>query len=325
MKTTHLLFNGQLYECQPEETVLDVLLRQKVDVPYSCKKQICMSCMMQCLNGLPPIKSQVNLKETLRLQNNFLACACIPECDMEIALNQETLTRQVGGQVIELNRLNQNMMELVLQCEIPVDYHGGQSALLLNYEQIGKKFPIASPTSAKSNGRLVVHVKRLAGAAFSAWIHDNLRIGDTLFICGISGELYYTPGQPTQSLLMVAWNGDLGAMIGLIQDIFENNHTGPLYLLHSVADSEQLYFATELDEISHYFSNFHYIPCVDRGPLPQNGQQGPVDKIVAKTLPNLSHWKVFLCGNRTQIHTVQRQAYLAGAAMKDIYLDVTAL
>jgi ferredoxin len=114
MKPSNLLFNGQIYQCQPEETVLDALLRQKVEVPYSCKKQICMTCMMQSLNGPPPIKSQRNLKETLQRQNNFLACACIPERDMEIALNHETLTRQVSAQVVEMNRLSQSMLGIQL-------------------------------------------------------------------------------------------------------------------------------------------------------------------------------------------------------------------
>jgi ferredoxin len=227
MKASNLLFNGQIYQCKLEETVLDALFRQKVEVRYSCKKQICMTCMMQSLNGQPPIKSQLNLKETLQRQNNFMACACIPERNMEIDLNHETLTRQVSAtKVVELNRLNPSMLELVLQCEIPVDYHAGQSVLLLNYEHIGQKFPIASPTSAKSSGKIVVHVQRIVGGSFSAWLHDHLRVGDKLFVCSIGGELYYVSGHPTQPLLMMAWDGDLGALIGLVQDVFENDHAG---------------------------------------------------------------------------------------------------
>lgn len=325
MKLSNLLFNGQIYQCRPEETVLDALLRQKVEVPYSCKRQSCMTCMMQSLNGPPPIQSQRNLKETLQRQNNFLACACIPEGDMEIALIDEILTQQVSARVIELNRLTPSMLELVLQCEIPVDYHGGQSVLLLNYEHIGKKFPIASPTSAKSSGIMAVHVKRVAGAPFSAWLHENLRIGDKLYVCGISGELCYFAGSSTQPLLMTVWNGDLGAMIGLVQDIFESDHAGPVHLFHGVSDSEQLYFAEQLHGISHYFPNFHYIPCVREGPVPENGYRGEVNKIVAQLLPNLTDWKVFICGNRSQAHGVQRYTYLAGAGMKDIYLEVTSL
>jgi ferredoxin len=149
-KTLNLLFNGKIYDCQPGETVLDALLRQKVAVPYACLKQTCMSCMMQSLNGTPPIKSQRSLKETLQLQNNFLACGCIPVRDMELSLNQETLTTQVLAEVVEMNRLNQDIVELVLQCETAVDYHGGQSVLLLNYEHIGKNSLSHLPVAPKA-------------------------------------------------------------------------------------------------------------------------------------------------------------------------------
>jgi len=324
-KNLNLLFNGKIYDCQPGETVLDALLRQKVAVPYACLKQTCMSCMMQSLNVTPPIKSQRNLKVTLQLQNNFLACGCIPVRDMELSLNQETLTTQVLAEVVEMNRLNQDIVELVLQCETAVDYHGGQSVLLLNYEHIGKKFSIASPSSAKSSGRIEIHVERIAGAAFSAWIHDHLRIGDKLFVCGISGELYYLAGQTTQPLLLIGWNGSLGALTGIVQDVFENNHVGPVYLFHCTFDSEQLYFQEELNEISEYFPNFHYIPFVQQGAAPKQGYCGDVVKIIAQILPDLTNWKVFLCGNRVQTHAIQRYAYLAGADMNDIYIEVTSI
>lgn len=280
---------------------------------------------MQSLNGTPPIKSQINLKETLQLQNNFLACACVPVRDMEIVLNQEKLTTQVGAQVIEINRLNPTMLELVLQCDMPVDFHGGQSALLLNYEHIGKKFAIASPSSAKTTGKMEVHVERIKGGAFSEWLHNTIKTGDKLYVCGVTGDMFYIPGQPAQPLLLVGWDGGLTALIGIVQDVFEFDHSGPVYLFHSIQTHENLYFNSELREISDYFPNFHYIPCIEQGAAPNGGYCGKIDKIVPKTLSDLSGWKVFLCGARNQIHTIQRYAYLAGAGIKDIYLEVTSI
>lgn len=137
--------------------------------------------------------------------------------------------------------------------------------------------------------------------------------------------MYYIAGHSTQPLLMAAWNGDLGALIGLVQDVFENDHAGPVYLFHGVSDSEQLYFAEELDGISKYFPNFHYIPCVREGSVPEKGCRGEVNKIIAQLLPNLTGWKIFICGSRSQAHGIQRYAYLAGAGMKDIYLELTSV
>ncbi|MGR9101132.1 MAG: 2Fe-2S iron-sulfur cluster-binding protein [Gammaproteobacteria bacterium] len=321
----NLLLNGKVYDCRPGETVLAALLRQKVDVPYACQKMTCMSCMMRALNGTPPHASQKNLKETLRMQNNFLACGCVPERDMEIALPNETLTRQVTATVVELNRLSPAVLELVLQCDSPIDYHGGQSVLLLNYEYIGKNFSIASAGSARTGGRIEVHVERISGGSFSEWMHSKLKVGDQLIVSGVSGELFYTPGQPRQPLMMAAWNGGLGALVGLIQDAFEQEHSGPVWLFHGVPSYEDLYYVDELNEIDEYFPNFSYMPCVEHGRLPEGVRQGTVDAVLAEMKSDLTGWKVFLCGNREQVHRVQRFAYLAGAGMKDIYLDVLSL
>ena len=323
--SVNLLYKGQVYQCQPDETVLDALLRQQVPVPYSCKKQTCLSCMMRSLNGTPPVLSQRNLKETLQLQNNFLACACYPDRDMEIALAQDIAETQITAKVIEKNRLSDQIIELVLECESPLEFYGGQSVLLLNYLHIGKKLSIASAGSTKSKDRIELHVECLANNCFAKWVHEILMIDDEVFLGSVSGDMFYFSGQPNQALLLVAWGSNLAAMIGLMQDAFENNHSGEICLFHGVASKDQLYLQAELNEISDYFPNFHYIPCIEGDTALQNVQHYSTDEIVAKMLPNLTGWKVFVCGNWVQTHNIQRYAYLAGADMKDIYLEVMSI
>ena len=320
-----LLLNGHAYDCREEETVLDALLRQHVDVPFSCRHQVCMSCIMRSLNGPPPLASQINLKQTLRVQNNFLSCGCYPERDMEIDLPKESVVHQVSATVVELNRLNPMVLELVLQCDTPLDYHAGQAVLLMNAELVGKRLPIASPTSAKGAGRYEVHVERIQGGFFSEWVHGQLLIGEKMTLCGVDGELFYVLGKPRKPLLLVGWNGGLGALRGILQDAFENDHAGPLYLFHGVTHRDYLYFVDEIMEIVHHYSNFHYLPCVEQGPVPDGCFNGTVTVAVKTQLPKLADWTVYLCGPRERVHQMQRQAYLSGAAMKDIFREITEI
>ena len=127
MADKKLLLSGKIYDCRSEETVLEALLRQKVEVPNICQRQVCLSCMMRSLNGPPPSDAQTNLKEVLKVQHFFLACGCRPERDMEIALAEETIAVQATARVAELNRLNPHVLELVLECDPPLHYRGGQS------------------------------------------------------------------------------------------------------------------------------------------------------------------------------------------------------
>lgn len=160
---------------------------------------------------------------------------------------------------------------------------------------------------------------------FSEWIHTKLKVGDQLLVSGVSGELFYVPGQSEQPLLLAAWNGGLGALTGVIQDAFEQDHQGQVWLFHGVSTLEHLYYIDELQEISDYFPNFKYIPCISQGSVPEGYRQGAVDQIIQSMISDLAGWKVFLCGSREQVLKVQRYAYLVGAGIRDIYLEVTSV
>ncbi|MGR9054270.1 MAG: 2Fe-2S iron-sulfur cluster binding domain-containing protein [Gammaproteobacteria bacterium] len=326
MKQSHrLLLGGRAYDCRAEETVLDALLRQKVDISYSCRSQQCMSCMMRCLNGSPPAASQVNMKPMLVMQNNFLACGCYPASDMEIALPTESISHQVAAEVVALNRLSPKVMEIVMQCETPLDYRAGQTVLMMNSAHFGKRIPIVSPSSVKSNGCYEVHVGIIAGGFFSEWVHDQLQPGEKITLSGVNGELFYLSGNPMKSMMLAGWNGSLGALMAIVQDAFELDHTGLIYLFHGVTHTDYLYWTEEIAEIAGYYPNFRFIPCVEHGDVPDGCFNGTVADAVKAYLPRLNGWSVYVCGERDRVLQLQNLAYLSGAATKEIYREVTEI
>ena len=322
-ETRKLLLDGRVYDCRPGETVLDALQRQSVAVPYLCRHQVCLTCMMRSLGGAPPSASQTNLRDTLRIQHFFLACGCHPERDMEIAFTSETVGIKARSQVTEINRLNSFVSEVTFQCEPPLHYRGGQFMTLFNDNNIGNRFPISSPSRGRLTGKMDIQVQRTPGGVFSEWVHTSLRVGDVLSACGATGELFFETGNPRQTLLLAGWDGGLGALIAVMQDAFENEHAGTIYLFHGVEDKEHLYFVEELREVTDRFKRFHYVPCVRTGAPVEACASGDIQANVERMLPNLSGVKVYLCGPRNEVHALQRRAYLAGAAMKDIRTDVT--
>ncbi|MGH6849459.1 MAG: 2Fe-2S iron-sulfur cluster binding domain-containing protein [Methylocella sp.] len=322
-ETRKLLLDGRIYDCRPGETVLDALLRQKVAVPNVCRHQVCLTCMMRSLGGAPPKASQTNISDNLRTQHFFLACGCHPERDMQIAIASETVAIQARAQVTGITRLNSFVSEIALQCEPPLHYRGGQFLTLFNDQNMGNRFPISSPSMGRLAGKVDIQVPRIAGGVFSEWVHTSLRIGDVLSACGATGELFYEIGDPRQTLLLAGWDRGLGALIGVMQDAFENDHAGTIYLFHGVEDKEHLYFVEELREVAIRFERFHYVPCVRTGTPDEACASGAIETNVERILPDLSGVKVYLCGPRNEVHALQRRAYLAGAAMKDIRTDVT--
>lgn len=80
-----ILYQGKEYQCKDDETILDALLRQGVEIPFSCRNGICHVCMHRAENGPVPPEAQKSLTPAQREDNLFLPCKCKPQADMRIA------------------------------------------------------------------------------------------------------------------------------------------------------------------------------------------------------------------------------------------------
>jgi ferredoxin len=67
-------FNNTEYQTQPNESVLDLLLRHAKQINYSCKNGHCQSCILQVIEGNVESAALKDLKDTATKQGHFLAC-----------------------------------------------------------------------------------------------------------------------------------------------------------------------------------------------------------------------------------------------------------
>jgi len=78
-------YQGRHYQCGPDETLLEAMLRQGVSFPFSCRKGICHACLHVAVAGTPPATAQKGLDDGLVGAGCFLPCLCRPVGDMVIA------------------------------------------------------------------------------------------------------------------------------------------------------------------------------------------------------------------------------------------------
>ncbi len=67
------------------ETVLDAMLRAGIDLAFSCKAGSCQTCLLQCLEGEIPERTQRGLADGVRAKGYFMPCRCKPVGDMVLA------------------------------------------------------------------------------------------------------------------------------------------------------------------------------------------------------------------------------------------------
>lgn len=318
-----ITFNTHQITCHPDETLLDALLRKNIDVPYDCKSGSCHTCLMRSSDQAPPAQAQEGLKPTQKQQNFFLACLCKPDQDMTISLADDADKFITHGQVISKQQLSKDIIELKLNVSNPFSFKAGQFVNLMKPDRVFRSYSIAN--TPNKNNIIEFHIRILPGGQFSAWVDNELAIGDQIPITDAKGNCFYIPERQEQGLLLIGTGSGLAPLAGILMDALEQNHAGPIHLLHGSKSEEGLYRIEEMTALAEQQKNFHYTPCISGNTIPEACAQGRANEVALKKITDLKGWRVYLCGHPEMVEQTKKLAFLQGAAMQDIYTDAFLL
>ncbi len=304
--------------CHPGEAALDALLRENIKLSFACKKGTCHSCMVRCVNVKPPQASQMGLKNTLKTLNYFLPCQCYPEQDMHLKLPDQSEFYRMGT-VVTNQLLSRNTILLVVAFEDSFEFNAGQFVNLQRSDGLTRSYSIAN--IPQQNNILEFHISRLPGGKFSAWLHDEVGVGDSIAVSEPRGHCFYLPERREQGLLLVGTGTGLAPLAGILTDALAQGHSGPIHLFHGSREVEDLYRINEMHQLTEQHPNFKYTPCLSGRYVPEGFAGGRVNDIVFSQLTDLKTWRVFLCGHPEMVNEMKKQAFLKGAAIADIYAD----
>lgn len=306
------------FSCQPDETVLDTLLRENVKVSYGCRQGLCQACMMRSLDTPPPVSAQSGLKDTLQKQKYFLACVCHPEQDMTVALpNQQGSS--VEAVVVKKQRLTPDIVHLVLEYQAPFEFFAGQFVNLKRTDGLIRSYSIANIPHHKNT--LEFHIRRLPNGQFSSWVYDELELGAQLSVSEAQGSCHYLPGRAEQPLLLIGTGSGLAPLYGIIADALAQEHSGPIHLFHGSRDVNGLYMIDEMRELAGKFANVHYTSCLSGEESDSGHVRGRAHDVALSSIETLNGWRVFLCGHPEMVNQTKKMAFMKGASMADIYTD----
>jgi ferredoxin-NADP reductase/ferredoxin len=313
-------YNDQFIQLKNAQSVLDALNSHGASIPFSCRSGICQTCLMQAQAGILPEVAQQGLKDSLKLQNYFLACVCYPSTDLSVTLPDANPDQQlITATVKRLDLLNDEIMQVVLDCQNQFDYRPGQFINVYLDKTISRSYSLASVP--QQDRYLHLHVRRLSDGQVSNWIHKTLKIGDEVTISHPLGNCFYTTGRAEQNLLLIGTGSGLAPLYGIIRDALNQGHRGEIHLFHGSRELAGFYLQKTLDQLSKQHSNFHYLPCISGQESANGYAKGRADNLAFQQITDLKNWRVFLCGHPEMVNTAKRKAFLAGASMQDIYLD----
>lgn len=313
-----LTIDNTSYACPAQETVLDALLRENVNLAYACKKGTCHSCLVRSPDTLPPKAAQAGLKDTQKKQRYFLACLCHPEQDMTIERPDQSAFYSEGTVVVN-EPLNENTLLLVVAFKDAFEFKAGQFVNLQRPDGLTRSYSIAN--IPQPDNTLEFHIRRLPGGKFSAWLHQDLKIGDAIAVSEPRGHCFYLPERRDQGLLLVGTGTGLAPLAGILTDALAQGHCGPIHLFHGSRDLGGLYRIDEMRRLCERHDNFRYTPCLSGHTVPAGFARGRVNDVALAAMANLTGWRVFLCGHPDMVNLMKKAAFLKGASLSDIYAD----
>ncbi len=309
-----ITYQGKQYSLLENETVLDGLLRNQESVSFSCRSGKCQACMLKAVEGQPPAAAQKELKETLKAQNYFLACQCVPEEDLVVGGAECT----IDTKVVRKSALNEHVIQLLLEPSEPFEYRAGQYVQLIRDDGLTRSYSIAVHPE---DPYLEFHIKRIRGGEMSNWIHDSLEDGDSLQIRGPAGDCFYVPGNTEQPILLAGTGTGLAPLWGIARDALRQGHCGPIHLFHGALNEAGLYHVAALSHLAVEYPNFSYHPCVLHGESGNGLLTGDLSQNLFTLIPALEGWRVYLCGDPDFVTGMRKKAFLRGASMREIFAD----
>jgi ferredoxin-NADP reductase len=273
---------------------------------------------MRAVKGKVPPLAQSGLKPSLLATNHFLACACYPQEDLEVALPDAALAK-FEARVSRLERLSADILGVWLDPSAPLEYRAGQFIRLYMDETTSRSYSLASLPGV--DAELELHVRRVPGGLVSGWIFDKLRVGDSVLFSEAMGDCIYVPGRPEQNMMLIGTGSGLAPLYCIAQEAMRRGHRGEIRLYHGSSDPDGIYLADELTRLTQANPNFIYVPCIAADVVPPGYAKGRVLDLALQDAPDLANWRVYLSGNPEMVNSGKRMAFMAGASMRDIFAD----
>jgi ferredoxin-NADP reductase/truncated hemoglobin YjbI len=282
---TRITFEEISYTLVDGETLLDGLLRQGQELPFSCRHGSCHVCMMRATEGMPPLDAQIGISERLARKNYFLPCRCYPEEDMSIDHPRKAdLTCQAVVQEKEM--LSEDVCRIALEPAVNLYYHAGQFINIRRDERQIRSYSLASVPH--QDYFLELHVRRHPQGEVSRWLVDDVAVGDELEIVQPQGDCYYKADSRDTMVLACTGTG-LAPVIGIARDALYTGHSGPVWLYRGTSDERDLYADHLLDSLTSQFGNLHIETCIR--------SERSIEEAIRNQFEDLSDCWIHLAGN----------------------------
>jgi NAD(P)H-flavin reductase/ferredoxin len=302
-KICKVLVNGERFNANCGDLLLDAALMQGVDIPHDCRAGHCGTCRVKIIDGRV-FGGEDEEAGTVR------ACQCRVISDLAIEIEDVPEAAVDNGHVVELVRLAPTVIEVRIALPRPVSFRPGQY-----YKVQFRGFPprCYSPTFPVEGMHdatiLRFHVSRVRNGLVSPALGGSIQVGHRVKLTGPLGTAFFRPGHPGRVVLVTSGTGFAPIWSIALAAIVERRDRD-MMLVVGARDLRSLYMVRALCKLAP-FPNVTIIPVVTEAQTFTDAVRvgRPTDYMPALLSSDVVH----TAGAPAMVHAVARMAKAAGA------------
>ncbi|HWS26388.1 MAG TPA: 2Fe-2S iron-sulfur cluster-binding protein [Xanthomonadales bacterium] len=309
-------FEGRIYAHAPSESLLDALLRQGAEMPHSCRRGSCHTCIVKVEAGEVEASRQVD--PALAAAGCTLACVAQPStAGVRIRrVNADELSFE--AELLARRQLADGVFALDIAPLRALTWRAGQFLQVRGPD--GQRRPYSLASRCEDDYFLTIHVRRIDGGRVSSWLCDELQPGQRLQLDGPFGNCCYDPAMRDRPLRLLATGSGVGALAALAREALAQGHRAGIVLHHGVRRARDLYLHQELQALQHANPLFTYIPSVSGENACSPARRGRVVGAAFMEAPPRDA-EFFLCGLPRMVEDARYHARRCGIPALQIHAD----
>ncbi len=161
--------------------------------------------------------------------------------------------------------LSTKTFRLAAQDRVMPPFQAGQYiALLLEFDGVHttRAYSMSSPPHA--TGYYDITVRLVPDGLVSSYLHEHVKVGDTLQSTGPAGEFYHNPVFHERSSVFLAGGCGIAPFMGMIREVEQRGLDREIHLFYGNKGTDDVIFHDQLAAIAGRCPNFHYIPVIEQ-------------------------------------------------------------
>ena len=206
---------------------------------------------------------------------------------------------------------------------IPFSYLPGQFltfTLPTGEKPIKRSYTISS--SPTQGYYCEVTVKREDNGAGSRYLHDQVKVGDTLEVRAPSGRFIFT-GKESKDIVLISGGVGITPMMSIARALTDMAWPGDIHFIVACRDPEHFIFESELNRLQQQFENLHVHVAMSRIDSDTNGyRSGRLSKeMLDDWVPEIESKRVHICGAPAMMEATKEMLGELGVPSENIHTE----